>query len=248
MTRRSVLLWLSAAAAGAQQFDSFADALRGGKEFYQAGKYEQARAAFAVAFSRAGTPKESAQATAYLGRALGKMGKTWEAIEYMERSLEFFHYDQVGEELKELQLVFASKTPTSEEITAALQDQVKSNRGTRVMPRRPLALSIGFEFDKAALTPKGFELVSRLGASLANFAGEQVSIVGHTDLIGDPKYNQGLSERRAGTVADEIVKQYRFPRGKLLVSGMGMRQPKYPGTDDESSRLNRRVEVTILGA
>jgi outer membrane protein OmpA-like peptidoglycan-associated protein len=239
----------------AQDFNGFGDALTRGRALQAAKQYEQALHAFEFAFSRAGSEKESAQATARIGQTLAELGKTREAIEYMQRSLDFYHYDQVEQQLKELRVQLLSKVQTSDEITAALRDQQASNRSTRVMPRRPLALQVNFEFNKADLTDEGRQQVDLLGEALAQLRtrgivmaskDERIRITGHTDLVGKPEYNQALSEQRAQAVAAEIAARFGLPLSMMVTEGKGMREPLYNSTSPEDSRLNRRVEVTVL--
>lgn len=245
VSMRSVVAVLMVCAVAYPQ-DTFGGALQRGREMYAEKNFKDALDAFQTAFSRAQSAKESAQACARIGETLGELGRTREGIEYMQRSLDFYHYDQVEGELKELRARHLSKVQTSEEIRSALRDQQASNRGTRVMPRRPLILRINFDFDQATLTQEGHEQVANLGKALAGFTDERILIVGHTDLIGQPGYNQTLSERRAATVATEIATRHGVSQFKMLTKGMGMRQPLYDGKSDEDSKLNRRVEVTLV--
>jgi outer membrane protein OmpA-like peptidoglycan-associated protein len=256
MGRRSAILLLVGGATGlAQEYTGFGDALTRGRDFYTAKQYDRALKAFEFAFSRAQSPKESAQATARIGQSLDQLGRTREAIEYMQRSLDFFRYEQVEAELKELRLKMLGRIQTSDEITAALRDQQASNRSTRVMPRHPLDLQVNFDFDKATLTRQGQEQVDQLGMAVRDvrtrgivkdMGGEKIRIVGHTDLIGKPEYNQALSERRARAVALEISKKFGVPMSMMETIGKGMREPLYNSTGEEDSRLNRRVEVVLL--
>jgi OOP family OmpA-OmpF porin len=57
-----------------------------------------------------------------------------------------------------------------------------------------------FEFDKSTLTTQGAVELKSLAVKIK--PGSHVVIVGHADSIGDPYYNQLLSESRAAVVAD----------------------------------------------
>jgi outer membrane protein OmpA-like peptidoglycan-associated protein len=228
--------------------NAYPSLLAQGMSLMKQGQWEPARRSFEQAFSHARNEKEAAVAAARTGESLGHLGREREAAEYLQRSLELFHYDQVERELKEMRQRLFAKTPPTSEIQEALTDQLRSIRGTRVLPQRPLLLNIQFDFDKATLTPKGRELVGNLGRALTDpvLRGETVQITGHTDLIGPDDYNQTLSERRAETVANEISRHYSVPRSQIRALGRGKRDPLYPDTNPEDSALNRRVEVMIL--
>ncbi len=73
-----------------------------------------------------------------------------------------------------------------------------------------------------------------------------VEISGHTDNRGSSRYNQTLSEKRAYTVYQEIVKQ-GVDGGRLFSKGYA---DKYPVMSNETKfgrRSNRRIEFRILG-
>ena len=80
--------------------------------------------------------------------------------------------------------------------------------------------------------------------SLETNPGTEILLVGHTDSVGQPGYNQSLSERRARTAADYLGGQ-GVARARLLTSGKGEAEPITTNDDDAGRRQNRRVEVAI---
>jgi outer membrane protein OmpA-like peptidoglycan-associated protein len=107
-----------------------------------------------------------------------------------------------------------------------------------------------FEFDKATLTAAAEKSLSGLPALIAQAGRHPVSVEGHTDAIGDDRYNQTLSEKRAAAVRDWLAAHGAVPAG-TPVKGYGKRKPVAPnrkpdGSDDPEGRArNRRVEVLI---
>jgi OOP family OmpA-OmpF porin len=101
----------------------------------------------------------------------------------------------------------------------------------------------GFDFDKSNLKPHMMNdlrtLADRIKASPGN---EAIKIIGHTDSIGTEAYNQGLSERRAKSVANYLGKE-GVDRGKMAISGKGESEPVADNRTDEGRARNRRVEV-----
>jgi outer membrane protein OmpA-like peptidoglycan-associated protein len=69
--------------------------------------------------------------------------------------------------------------------------------------------------------------------------------VGHTDDIGNPEYNQKLSEERAQSVAGIFLNE-GFKQTNLNVIGRGSNQPFVPNTSDENRASNRRVAIIII--
>ena len=74
---------------------------------------------------------------------------------------------------------------------------------------------------------------------------EQLALVGHTDAIGTEQYNEGLSQRRAQSVA-EYLQQAGVPSGRLVTSGAGENQPIATNETPEGRAQNRRVEISAV--
>jgi hypothetical protein len=69
-----------------------------------------------------------------------------------------------------------------------------------------------------------------------------VKIVGHTDSDGDDATNQKLSQERAESVKNILVKQYGIDEAKLTTEGRGESQPIADNNNAEGKAQNRRVE------
>jgi len=101
-----------------------------------------------------------------------------------------------------------------------------------------------FDWDKYNLTARGAGIVHEAAAYSQGNQYTRIDVDGNTDTSGTPQYNQGLSERRARTVADELVRDgvpqsvismHAYGDTKLLVpTGPGVREPQ-----------NRRVEIVF---
>ena len=112
-----------------------------------------------------------------------------------------------------------------------------------------LVMSLGgdhlkFEFDKAELSAKDRELLSRIAGILVTAKDYTISVNGHTDDVGSAEYNQRLSERRAQAVRDYLV-EAGLPAEILSVTGHGKSLPLVRGTSDAARAKNRRVELAI---
>jgi len=105
--------------------------------------------------------------------------------------------------------------------------------------------SVRFDFDKSVLRPENRELLSRIAGVLMTLKGYQVYVYGYTDDIGTEQYNQGLSERRADSVRDYLVKCGLDP-AILSTKGYGKSDPLVNGNSVKARALNRRVEIGIV--
>ena len=105
-----------------------------------------------------------------------------------------------------------------------------------------VGFNITFGFDSATIEPESLAYLDRMGEmlNLAQAAGRRVIIVGHTDAKGSEAYNLGLSERRAQSVRNYLVLQYKIDPSRLWPLGLGESQP-LPGVAPEDG-TNRRVE------
>ena len=71
-----------------------------------------------------------------------------------------------------------------------------------------------------------------------------IKVVGHTDSVGSDAYNQGLSERRASSVAEYLLSQHVAP-SKVTSEGKGESEPVADNETDAGRAKNRRVELHI---
>ncbi|MEJ5363127.1 MAG: OmpA family protein [Spirochaetota bacterium] len=105
--------------------------------------------------------------------------------------------------------------------------------------------NIEFAFDSAKLTGKAFPILNRVAEILNKYGKYNVLIEGHTDDIGEEQYNLKLSEARAQSVMDYLIKK-GIDKKRLSSRGMGETSPFLPNTSVENRRRNRRVEFLLV--
>jgi OmpA-OmpF porin, OOP family len=71
-----------------------------------------------------------------------------------------------------------------------------------------------------------------------------ITIVGHTDSVGDKTVNQRLSETRASSVKKYLVLKGLQPNN-IRTSGKGDSSPVASNDTAEGRALNRRVDITV---
>ena len=107
--------------------------------------------------------------------------------------------------------------------------------------------SVNFEFDSADLTRDGRDRVNQISSIIRRDApNRRVTVEGHAsrESAAAEAYNQRLSERRAGTVADALERN--GVNGKNISSqGLGTRAPVASNDTESGRQQNRRVEVII---
>jgi len=102
-----------------------------------------------------------------------------------------------------------------------------------------------FETDSAKLAPSAADVVRKIADMMKKNPDINVAVVGHTDNTGDFNYNLQLSERRAKTMVDALVKA-GVAANRLAAVGMGSLSPVAPNDTAEGRAQNRRVELVLI--
>lgn len=105
---------------------------------------------------------------------------------------------------------------------------------------------IRFERASANLTRESFATLDKLASVLKTCPDVTVEIEGHTDSEGTPERNQGLSDRRANSVADYLERNGVLAN-KVHAVGYGETRPLVPNDTPENRAKNRRIEFTVKG-
>lgn len=121
-----------------------------------------------------------------------------------------------------------------------------------------LPLPIRFDFDRATLTPGGKDSVERLALYVRQENPGQLEVIGHTDPLGGRDYNLRLSQRRAETVREHLLRVLARLNGgsaepvlpRVISRGEGESCAPVisdPGryTQQEIHQLYRRVELKL---
>lgn len=111
-------------------------------------------------------------------------------------------------------------------------------------PLAPMHVVLQFRSDSVSLLPASIRQLPDIVAAIEARSPTRVSVVGHTDTMGDKRYNLDLSLRRA-----EAVKAMLVDRGVLEtaieVTSHGEENPVVKTADNVANAQNRRVEVVI---
>lgn len=110
--------------------------------------------------------------------------------------------------------------------------------------RISFSLQINFNSNKYEILKESYRELSQLIALLRAHNDIKVSVVGHTDNIGDELANQVLSNNRAKAVRDYLVLN-GIKTSRISFSGMGEIQPISSNETEQGRLLNRRVEFSL---
>ncbi|KPF57137.1 MAG: OmpA family protein [Alphaproteobacteria bacterium] len=114
--------------------------------------------------------------------------------------------------------------------------------GDRIILNMPS--NITFNTDQDAVMPQFYPTLNSVAIVLRKFDRTLIDINGHTDSTGSQAYNQGLSERRAMSVAGYLNSQGVDPR-RVSAVGFGPNQPIASNATPDGRAQNRRVEIQI---
>lgn len=108
-----------------------------------------------------------------------------------------------------------------------------------------LSNEVLFDFDSDALRPEAMPVLEKVAELIARYPGCSVAVEGHTDTIGEERYNQDLSERRAFRVG-QWFRERQLRIGTLDMYGYGESRPIVGALGDrDQQQLNRRVDIHI---
>lgn len=106
--------------------------------------------------------------------------------------------------------------------------------------------NINYQTNSFAIIPASEPELKRLVDFLAKNKTVKVEIQGHTDSTGDPASNLELSELRAKSVADYLVRN-KISISRLVHKGYGDKMPVATNDTEEGRSLNRRTTIKITG-
>ncbi|WP_158366813.1 porin OmpA [Candidatus Williamhamiltonella defendens] len=105
-----------------------------------------------------------------------------------------------------------------------------------------LKSNVLFDFNKSTLKKGGEEELNKLYSKLANINPQEglVTILGFTDRIGNDKYNQTLSQKRAQSVADYFISKGISSDTPFVINGLGKSDPV---TGSKCDKVKKRAEL-----
>ena len=158
-------------------------------------------------------------------------------------------YVQVAQSVSTEDWIEALKNPVD---PAELRVRDRITRGLRVEASDPppatgVQFQVQFAFGSADLTSEARSVLNELGTALKS---DQLSpfrfrITGHTDAVGENRFNLSLSEQRARAVQDYLTTNFGISRSRLESVGLGESMLLIP--ENPSADANRRVEIMNVG-
>jgi len=108
-----------------------------------------------------------------------------------------------------------------------------------------IATGIRFDVGKATLKPESMGIINKIVKMMQQHPELNFSVEGHTDNDGDDASNLKLSEDRAKTVMNTMVK-LGISADRLTAKGLGESMPMDTNSTPEGKANNRRVEFVKM--
>ena len=100
-----------------------------------------------------------------------------------------------------------------------------------------------FEWNKSDITPEAASILDNAVSQYQSCNNAQVMVAGYTDTSGTPKYNLGLSQRRADSVKAYMT-SHAIPAAQISTEAFGETHLRVQTADGVREVQNRRVEIT----
>lgn len=101
-----------------------------------------------------------------------------------------------------------------------------------------------FETDRATLKPASEEQLRNISMILKAYPNVNVKIGGYTDNVGNDSYNLKLSQDRANTTMNEIVRD-GVSASRITAEGFGEQHPVADNATEEGRQRNRRIDIRV---
>jgi len=103
---------------------------------------------------------------------------------------------------------------------------------------------LNFKSASKDILPSSFPFLDELAKSLNDYPTLTLTITGHTDSDGTDEYNQKLSEDRANSVKNYLIKKL-IAENRLIAVGKGESEPIDNTNTASGKQKNRRVVMTL---
>ncbi len=109
-----------------------------------------------------------------------------------------------------------------------------------------VSTNVHFDFDSTQIKPSERGKLDELGKVIRAFPALKIRVESHTDNIGTPEYNLGLSLRRATSVRQFLHASERVDEKRVAVEGYGDTRPIASNLTPQGRALNRRFAECVF--
>ncbi len=112
-------------------------------------------------------------------------------------------------------------------------------------PMNPKAFLLYFETGSSALTKASQDTIPVILAEIKKHPAPDISVIGHSDTMGNDELNEKISFERADAIGKLIQQESKLPVDKVFIESHGEKNLLVKTPDDTDEPRNRRVEVSV---
>ncbi|MFQ5707014.1 MAG: OmpA family protein [bacterium] len=106
-------------------------------------------------------------------------------------------------------------------------------------------IGLTFPSGKSTIEPDYFSLLSKVQRAIRKFSNFSITIEGHTDSIGDERYNENLSYERALAVKQYLLANMGLEESRITAVGYGESKPIASNETKAGRARNRRIDIVL---
>jgi len=128
--------------------------------------------------------------------------------------------------------------------TPAPKMAMKAKPAPKEMAKLPFPYHVYFASDSADLDGTAMTVIKQAIADFRLHKPSKVVLSGHTDTVGNAKYNAGLARHRTGAVGNALM-ELGVPRASVERTSFGEEKPAVMTPDNTNEEFNRVVKITF---
>ncbi|MGY3569684.1 OmpA family protein [Vibrio paucivorans] len=117
---------------------------------------------------------------------------------------------------------------------------------TYVKTEQTMQLHILFANDSSNINPAFLSQIRSMAKFLKDYPSTSIELQGYASKVGNHKYNQKLSEKRAQEVQSALINN-GISHSRIQILGFGDTNLEELGDDEVSHAMNRKVVATVVG-
>ena len=107
-------------------------------------------------------------------------------------------------------------------------------------------LEVNFDANSYAVKDEYLLEVEKLAKFMSKYPSTQVTIEGHTSIVGKANLNKILSQNRAQAITEILIDQFNIDKARITVVGYGFERLLLEGNDEYINAKNRRIVAEIV--
>ena len=127
-----------------------------------------------------------------------------------------------------------------------ITDKVDANGCTIFTEQQEtINLLVSFENNKSDVADMYLAEIAKVAEFMKQYPHTQLTINGHTSVVGEAAYNQNLSEKRAQAIVDVLVNNFSISQSRLTAVGHGEEQLVNDANTAAAHAQNRRIQAEV---